>query len=61
MYFALWSLVCNFETVFQDLDSMTFSRYFDDLVTSGREVAELYASVNSFDKHNKPTSLESIV
>lgn len=40
---------------------MTFRRHFDDLVTSGTEVAELYASVNSFDKHNKPNSRESIV
>lgn len=61
MYTALWSLVCNFQTVFQDLDSMTFSRYFDDLVTSGTDVAELYASVNSFDKHSKLRSRESIV
>lgn len=61
MYTTLWSLVCNFETVSQDLDSMTFGRYFDDLVTSGIEVAEFYVSVNSFDKHNKPRSQESIV
>lgn len=40
---------------------MTFSRYFDDLVTSGTEVAEHYAAVNSFDKHNKLSSRESIV
>lgn len=40
---------------------MTFGRYFDDLVTSGIEVAEFYVSVNSFDKHNKPRSQESIV